>query len=270
MKRSVYLSVIMTFMFVIGAVAPTLGADTTQRRGHMYEEFDGVNFFYIPKDTVIYRELLPEVFDMPDQPLVHVFLVDYYKMAPWALEPYREVAVFLLGKYKGEETWHCITMPVTSDRARIGGITRLGYPKVMADITFSRNEPIFSGVMKADGKTILEVTLDTKDHPVTDEEREWFDRLAGIPSLNFLRGKLVNPVPAGRGSKVTMLGLSERYPNLFKVLTGKVTLVTHPEAAPQASDWRPKAFAIDVGEVVLAYYSQNKYGFSFGRIQRVD
>jgi len=270
MKRSAYLFFILTLVLAIGLVSPAPPASAADRQGPMYEEFDGVNLFYIPKDTTIYRELLPTVFDMPDQPLVHVFVTDYYQMRPGTLPPYREVAVFLLCKYKGEPTWHCLTMPVTDDRARVGGIRNLGYPKVMADITFSRNAPIYSGTMKADGKTILELTLDTKDHPVTTKEREWFDRLAGIPSLNFLQGKMIDPFPAARGSKMTMLGASEKYPETFKVLTGQATLVTHPENAPTASDWRPKAFAIPVGEIVLAYYSQNKYGFSFGPTKTVE
>jgi len=270
MKRSAYLLFILTLACAIGVVAPAPPANAAESRGFMYEEFDGVMLYYLPKDTTTYRELLPPVFEMPSEPLVHVFVIDYYKMAAWSIEPYREVAVFLLGKYKGEEMWHCITMPVTSDRARIGGIRNLGYPKVMADITFNHNAPIYSGIMKVDGKTILELTLDTKDHPVTAKEREWFDRLAGIPSLNFLRGKLTDPVPAARGSKGTMLGASEKYPKLIKVLTGQATLVTHPEAAPTASDWRPKAFALEVKEIVLSYYFQNKYGFSFGPTKTVE
>jgi hypothetical protein len=270
MKPSAYLFFILTLVLAIGLALHAPPAGAAESRGFMYEELDGITLYYIPQNTTLYRELLPSVFDMPDQPLVHVFVTDYYQMRPGTLPPYREVAVFLLCKYKGEPTWHCITMPVTDDRARLGGIRNLGYPKVMADITFSRNAPIYSGIMKVDGKTILEYTLDTKDHPVTTKEKEGFDRLTGIPSLNFLRGRLIDPVPAARGAKVSMLGWAQRNPDLFKVLTGKATLVTHPENAPTASDWRPKAFAIPVGEIVLAYYSQNKYGFSFGQIKPAE
>jgi acetoacetate decarboxylase len=239
-------------------------------QGNMYEEFDGVMLFYTPKDTTTYRELLPQVFDLPDQPLVEVFDIDYYKMAPWSLEPYREVAIFLLAKYKGEEIWHCITMPVTTDKARIGGITYLGYPKVLAEVNFVRQSPVFSGNLKVDGKTILELTLDTKDRTATDKEREWFKRLTGIPSLNFLKGKLIDPVPAARNAKTNMLELSEKFPQTFKVQVGRATLIGYPEAAPKANDWRPKAFGIEVKEIVLAYYFQNKYGFSFGRVKEIS
>lgn len=246
-----------------------LSAGQAHGQGHMYEEFDGIMIYYIPNDTTAYRALLPKVFDLPDQPLVHVFDIDYYKMAPWFIEPYREIAVFLLAKYKGEEAWHCITMPVTSDRARIGGIKNLGYPKVMADIVFERRPPVYAGSLKSNGGTILELSLDTKGRMVTDKDREWFKRLTGIPALNFLKGKLIDPVPS-RKAKINMLELSERYPGVFKVQVGLATLKGYPKAAPKADDWRPPAFGIEAKEIVLAYYFQNKYGFSFGKIKQIS
>jgi len=47
-------------------------------------------------------------------------------------------------------------------------------------------------------------------------------------------------------------------------------LSTYSEAAPTDNDWRPKAFGIEVKEIVLAYYFQNKYGFSFGRVKEIS
>ncbi len=111
----------------------------------------------------------------------------------------------------------------------------------------------------------MEVSLDTKDQSITPKEREWFKRLIGIPSLNFRNGKLLDPVPSARNAKTNMLELSEKYPQTFKVQVGRATLTGHPEAAPKDNDWRPKAFGIEVKEIVLAYYFQNKYGFSFGQ-----
>ncbi len=136
MKRPVSIVGVSVLMGLVGILAVGSLGGPAYSQDFMYKEFDGIMLFYTPKDMAAYRELLPQVFDLPDQPLVEVFDIDYYKMAPWSLEPYREVAVFLLAKYKGEEIWHCITMPVTSDKARIGGIKNLGYPKVLAEITF--------------------------------------------------------------------------------------------------------------------------------------
>ncbi len=272
MKRPANFFGVLVLICLVGifTVGSPTGPVYGQSRGNMYEEFDGIMLFYTPKDIGAYRELLPKTFDLPDQSLVEIFDIDYYKMAPWSIEPYREVAVFLLAKYKGEEIWHCITMPVTTDRARIGGIRNLGYPKVLADITFDRKPPVYSGTLKANVKTILELSLDTKDRSVSDKEREWFRRLTGIPSLNFLNGKLVDPVPSARNAKTNMLELSERYPETFKVQVGQATLTGHPEAAPKDNDWRPKAFGLEIKEIVLAYYFQNKYGFSFGRVKEIS
>jgi hypothetical protein len=156
-------------------------------------------------------------------------------------------------------------MPVTSEKARIGGIKNLGYPKVLAEVVFDRKGLVFSGSLKTNGKSIMELTLDTKDQTVGPKEREWFKRLTGIPSLNIREGKLVDPMPGSRKAGTSMLDLSERYPETFKVRVGRATLAEHPEATPRNNGWQPKAFGIGINEIVLAYYFQNKYGFSFGR-----
>jgi hypothetical protein len=234
-------------------------------QGKMYEEFDGLVVFYKPTAVDTYRKLLPDLFDMPDQSLVQVFIIDYYKMASWAIKPYLEAAVFLLAKYKGETVWHCVTMPVTTDEARIGGITYLGYPKVMADVTLDRSTPAYSGIVKAEGKTIMELTLHTASHVVTSQEKEWFDRLTGVGSLNILRGQVIDPLPGTRKQKDSLYELSLMYPAMFTVKIGRAKLTLTPQATPKDEDWRPSAFSIQPAEIVLAYYFKNKYGFSFGQ-----
>ena len=263
MKKSCGL-VLLYLMGVIGFLAFGYLTDSAYAQVKEYQEYDGIMLFYTSKDVTIYRELLPAVFDLPGQPLVEVFVFDFYKMAPWALKPYQEAAVFLLGNYNGEQIWHCITMPVTSERARIGGIRNQGYPKVLAEVTFVRKNPLFLGILKANGKTIMELTLDTEGGTVSPKEKDWFVRLTGIPSLNFLNGKLIDPMPRSGKTRISILDLSEKYPEIFKVRVGKAALTTFPKNAPKDSDWRPKAFAIEVKEIILAYYFQNKYGFSFG------
>src|SRR4030066_1135490 len=58
-------------------------------RPFTYYEYDGVFVYYRTQDISTYRELLPKVFDMPDEPMVKVFVMDYYKMDR-ATEPYKE------------------------------------------------------------------------------------------------------------------------------------------------------------------------------------
>jgi len=231
----------------------------------MYQEFDGIMLFYKPATIDSYRQLLPKVFDMPDEPLVQAYIIDFYKMAPWTIKPYVEAAFFLLAKYKGEAIWHCVTMPVTTDEARTGGIKYFGYPKVLSDITLERKPSAYSGTLKAEGQTIMEMQLDTSTHKIMPQEKEWFDRLTGIGSLNILNGRVIDPMPGAKRQKDSLYKIAQMYPATLTVQVGRAELIMHPEAAPTDKDWRPSAFTIRPAEIVLAYYFQNKFGFSFGR-----
>jgi hypothetical protein len=236
----------------------------------MYQEFDGMIFYYKPTAVDTYRQLLPEVFDMPDQPLIQAYIFDFYKMAPGTIKPYLEAAVFLLTKYEGETIWHCVTMPVTTDEARIGGINYFGYPKVMADITLDRKAPVYSGTLMADGKTIMELNLDADGYNITPQEKEWFDRLTGVRSLNILRGRVIDPMPGVRNQRYSIYDLSLMNPEKLTVKVGRAKMNLTNEAAPKDEDWRPSAFAIQPAEIVLAYYFKNKYGFTLGRPKTVS
>lgn len=258
-----------SFICIILLTLVFLGCENIKSSGNMYEEFDGVLVFYEPQYTTLYRELLPDVFDMPDSPLVEVFVIDYYKMAPWAIKPYLEAAVFLLAKYNGQEVWHCITMPVTTDSARIGGILYFGYPKVMGDISFQRNTTNYTGTLNAGDNTVMNISLNTKGYATTQDEIRWFDRLTGIPSLNILRGEVVNPLPGTKNQTQNLLDLSEKYPDILEVKVGKPSLLFYPDAAIKYNDWKDNAFRIKPKNIVLSYYFKNKYGFSFGKAEKV-
>jgi len=235
----------------------------------MYEEFDGVMVFFEPQDTALYRELLPDVFDMPDAPLVQVFVIDYYKMAPWTIKPYLEAAVSLLAQYKGQEAWHCITMPVTTNESRLGGIIYLGFPKVLGDISFQRDAGQYNGTLNADDKAVMNILLNTKGYTVTQTDKKWFKRLTGIPSLNILRGEVINPLPRSEKQTQSLLELSEAYPDVFELNAGKASLAFHPDAAKGYEDWKDDAFRIKPKKIVLSYYFKSKYGFSFGKVDKV-
>lgn len=259
--------IVASIMLLVCLTAACLGPLTTPAYGKekMYQEFEGVMLFYKPVGVDTYRQLLPTVFDMPDEPLVLAYIINFYKMASWTIKPYLETAVFLLAKYNGETIWHCITMPVTTDEARIGGITYFGYPKVLADITLDNKAYGYSGKLTANGRPIIQATLDTTGYVITPEEKEWFDRLTGIGSLNILNGRVIDPTPGTSSQRDSLLKLSQMYPATFSVKVGRAKLTLNPEAAPKDKGWRPSAFAIQPAEIVLAYYFKNKFGFSFGR-----
>jgi len=120
-------------------------------RPYTYHEFDGVFAYYKTQDAAAYRDLLPRVFDMPEEPMVMVFVMDYYKMNK-TTAPYKEAAVFLLAGYGQKTGWHCMTMPVTTDDARVKGIKYLGFPKIMGDVGLQRGESIYIGTLKLNDK----------------------------------------------------------------------------------------------------------------------
>lgn len=231
---------------------------------YTYHEFDGIMVFYKTQDAARYRALLPTVFEMPAEPLLMAYIIDFYKMDK-ATQPYLEAAVFLLAHYKGKPAWHCVTMPVTSNEARIGGIYYLGYPKIMGDVTLKQGRSTYTGQLKLMGKTVMTITHDAKAHRVTDEERQWFQHLKGIPSLNILNGEIYQPkFGSGSGDK-TLLEIAETYPEKFQLKVGNAELFLDPEAAGGHSERLASIFSIKPSDIVLAYYFKNKFVARFER-----
>jgi hypothetical protein len=120
-RRRVLLFLVLFLLVFAGGCSSSLTQAQIEPR-YTYHEFDGIVVFYKTQDLDAYKALLPAVFEMPAKPLVMAFVIDYYKMDK-ATQPYKEAAVYLLATYQGKPAWHCVTMPVTSDDARIGGIT---------------------------------------------------------------------------------------------------------------------------------------------------
>ncbi len=260
--RQCSLLLLVLLLFVFGCSSTSTQKQNEPR--YTYHEFDGIICFYKAQNLAIYRELLPKIFEMPDEPLVMAFVIDYYKMDK-ATEPYREAAVYLLAQYDGKPAWHCVTMPVTSDEARIGGIYYLGYPKIMGDITLKRGSSAYTGQLNLQGKPVMTLTLDTKGHTVTNEERQWFGKLKAIPQLNILNGKVYEPrFGSGRGER-TLLEIAELYPDKFQLKVGKSAIFLDPIAAAGYSERLGRIFSIKPQEIVLAYYFKNKFVSRFQR-----
>lgn len=254
------------FLFLVFLLC-AFGCSTTatQRQSeprYTYHEFDGVMVFYKTDNVKHYRELLPTVFQMPDEPLVMTYVIDFYEMDK-ATQPYLEAAVFLLAQYEGKPAWHCVTMPVTSDEARLGGIYYLGYPKIMGDIQFKRGRSTYRGRLKLNGKTVMTITHNPKGYRVTNEERQWFERLKGVPQLNILNGEIYQPKFGGGGGERTPLELAEEFPDKFEVKVGKAELFLDPQAARGHSARLADIFSIKPTELVLAYYFKNKFVLRF-------
>lgn len=228
-------------------------------RPYTYHEFDGLFVYYKTQDVARYRELLPSVFEMPAEPMVMVFVMDYYKMNK-TTEPYKEAAVFLLVEYQKQPGWHCVTMPVTTDDARIKGIKYLGYPKIMGDVRLERAAPSYKGTLLLSGKPVMTIHFDSKKD-VSRPEEEWFEKFSSLPNFNLLDGKVYEPK---FGQKANVLTVSRAYPDILTVATGTSTFTQDAEAARAGSEQLAKIMSIKPSEIVLTYYLKNTFTQSFG------
>ena len=141
-----------------------------------------------PADLELYRSLLPEPFDMPDQPLVVVTVADYYDVTR-PLVPYREGYVLLQCKYQGRTGWYTYTMPVDDKIANDGG-RAIGFNKYVADkITLEEQDGIWTGRVVHGGRTVMEIVFTATGEPVT--------ATGGGEEVS-----LFNLVPPGEGPKL--------------------------------------------------------------------
>ena len=257
MKKTAYIiiSLMLTALF-------TASCKFFSKDRYTYHEFDGIFVYYETKNMDTYRQLLPEVFEMPDKPLIMAYVIDFYKMDD-ATEPYLESAVFLLARYKGKPAWHCITMPVTSHEARLGGIFFLGYPKIMGNISLIRENSVYTGILKLEGKTVMTIRHDAKNHVITAREKSMFKGLHGIPSFTIKRGKIFQPKFGNKAGELTLLEVSDKYPDKLQIAVGKSAIKMDPDNAKAFSERLGHVFSLKPENIILAYYLKNKVAVRF-------
>ena len=80
------------------------------------------------------EHLLPPPLEPGDTLVCVAFIAEYHRTN--FIPPYNEAAVFIPCQYKGEAGRYCVSMPVTTDIAMIGGREVYGYPKKIAEKIF--------------------------------------------------------------------------------------------------------------------------------------
>lgn len=116
----------------------------------------GITAVYQPADIALYRQLLPEAFQMPDSPLVVVSIVSYDTVTK-PLVPYREGFVMLSCRHQGQTGMYTLTMPVTDKTANDAGIY-LGFPKYVADrIDLALDGGIWNGEVVYQGQSVMQL-----------------------------------------------------------------------------------------------------------------
>lgn len=167
-----------------------------------------------PADLALYRSLLPQQFDMPDQPLVVVTVADYYDVT-LPLLPYREGYVLLQCEYQGRTGWYTYTMPVDDETANAGG-RAIGFDKYVADeITLEEKDGVWAGRVVHGGGTVMEVTFTPEGEPSTETG-------AGETSVLF------NLMPPGEGPGIIEVKSSPSGEQKTATTTGSATVRADP------------------------------------------
>lgn len=188
------------------------------RVGGQFRRLVGLTCHFAPASPAAYRHYLPALLEMPECPIVKVFLIDYREVSPWPFAPYREWSILLRTRHAGVEGWFPVTMPVTSWLARQGG-HHLGFPKGIARrIRLDDRGDQVAGTILAHG---IDLTMEFRAGPVPD---------GGPEAMRLLRHEHVMPdplivlKPVGRGPAVNHVVFTDVVAPHWEVRRGAVRI----------------------------------------------
>ena len=266
MKRKTWILCIATMFLGMFGAAESVHAQQSEEvePRYTYHETDGLFLFYETDQSEAYRSLLPDVFDMPDRLLVQTFISDFYKMDA-RTEPYKEGAVFLLALYDGNEVWHCITMPVTSNESRLGGILRLGLPKIMGEIELTRDDPRYSGSVTVEGGHQMALQLDTEDYMIGEDREQLLKELTVIPKLNIRRGEVIEMTTSGSRGPRSVIDIATMFPRRMTLRfgEGQVSFTSSERNGDSGSTVHPFT-DLTPTKILGSFYLKNTFTYKLG------
>jgi acetoacetate decarboxylase len=104
-------------------------------RTTIFENTEMLTILWETKEEIV-ENLLPFPLEPVDRPIVLAFIANYSSTNQGL--PYYEGALTLRCQFKGEMGNYYLAMPVTDDRAMIGGREIFGFPKKMANVYLNR------------------------------------------------------------------------------------------------------------------------------------
>jgi hypothetical protein len=162
-----------------------------------YQQFTGLFGCTAPADLALYRKLLPEKFDMPADPQVCFYTIDFRISG---VGPYHEAAILLPVTYKGQTGKYVLTMDLDNSRATSGG-RAVGFPKYMGKVTLEQTGNDWVGTASANGEVDLRASY-------TGECNE---------SDEFLWPDFINLTPIPAGTTSTQAFLPPRSGNALRI-----------------------------------------------------
>ena len=200
--------------------------------GGIYREYRGIKMIAQPKDTTLYRSLLPEKFSIPEQPSVFIFIADYLKVAlwpfkilPWNITRYQEGGVFLWSNYQGEEGWFCLNMPISNWLGMAQGRYFLGFPKYVAEkISLEEDNENWHGWVKHKDKLKLNLNFTAGiKRTLALWEEQILDNEAFFEDSSYLL------FPAERGPTVNKVWMEEVTQPKWSPVLGMVQITVDPD-----------------------------------------
>ncbi len=185
-----------------------------------FREFHGIFAVVEPEDTELYSSLIREPMQMPERPVVSLFVIDYVVVGPWPMTRYQEGTVALRCKYGGEEGWHVKTMPVTKWVPCKGG-QMLGFPKYIAgEIPLRETGDGWLGEVRHQGRTMLSLQYRRGD---MRELQPWEKELMEGGSTR-LEEPIFLFVPPEKGSRFQKVTVERVIPDQWKMEDGMVRI----------------------------------------------
>jgi acetoacetate decarboxylase len=173
---------------------------------HLFETLESADLidvsrlevFWETKPEIVER-LLPPPLEPSDRPIVFAYTAIFGK-TNFGIATYKESAVFLLCKYKGEAGSYCLSMPVDHDIAMALGREMFGYPKKIATIHLEKSKGKAVGWTERHGIRINEMKASFLRE--ISEEKSIELGLGKFTSTNF--GYLFKhfPFPSSKTSKL--------------------------------------------------------------------
>jgi hypothetical protein len=204
--------------------APALGSDCgsdplagKQPYGSgFYQKFHGLFGCTPPADLALFRKLLPEKFEMPADPQVCFYTIDFEISS---VGHYHEAAILLPITYKGQNGKYVLTMDLDNVAATSGG-RAVGFPKYQGQVSVERSGNDWIGTASANGMVDLKASY--TGQCTTSDEFLWpdFINLTPIPS-GTSSSQAFLPPRTGKALRIPAQYLSEK---TFHSLKGSIKL----------------------------------------------
>jgi hypothetical protein len=197
------------------------------RSDGQFQELVGLAAYYEPPSLEAYRHCLPDVFAVPDEPLIMAVVIDYLRVSPWPFSRYGESALLLKTEYHGRQGWFPLIMPVTTWIARQGG-HHLGFPKFVTP-TIELIDEGAAAWASASGQRGGPFSLEMRFTPgLMRPLRAWEERVIGEPALFGLPFHVLKP--AGVGPDASEVRFDHVKPPHWESRAGMIELRGHEEA----------------------------------------